>query len=133
MCAVSGDRPGRRPLHRLQRGIEFVDARDRIFQIVHLDAEMIDPRTAPFAPRNAIQPDIAVADDHGACRPWLARRLHAEQGFVEARVDRVMIRCDRDVIDFGTHGRRTPLANYHGGLHAPDLIKSAAPRPWYSP
>jgi hypothetical protein len=97
-----------RALHCLQCRIEFADTCDRVFQIVYLDPEMIDSRTTSFAPRNAIQPNIAVANDDSARWPGFARRLHTEEGFIEARVDRVMIRCDRDMIDLGTHCKRAP-------------------------
>jgi len=104
MRAVRRIGPDRWPLQRLQFGIELLHPRNRIFEIVHLDAEMIETRRASVAPRDMGHADIPVADRDGARgRERLLAGLHAEQRLVEARVHGVEIAGDGDVIDAGRH------------------------------
>src|SRR5205814_4349513 len=102
--------------------IEFRDTRNGVLDIVDFDAEMIEPAGAPVAARNHVHADIAVAQHDRACRPGLARRLHAEEGLVEPAVQRVLVGRDGDVIDARGHApppRRNDQAGATAGAASP--------------
>ncbi len=78
MGGDAGERPRRRALEPFDLRVCLAHTLEHGFDVLDLDAEMIEPRRAPGAPRIDVEPDIAVADRHRALRPRLARRLHAE-------------------------------------------------------
>src|SRR5206468_8908622 len=97
--------------------------------IVDFDAEMIEPAGAPVAARNHVHADIAVAQHDRARGPGLARRLHAEEGFVEPAVQRILVGRDGDVIDARGHGpppRRNDQAVATAGAASPGISKPRA-------
>src|SRR5262249_24377506 len=110
MRGIGRERADRRTLQSAQGGIEFGDPRQRVFEVLDLDAEMVQARIASIAPRYAIQPDIAIADYDIPDRPGLARRLHPKQRLIEAPVQRVLLRGYGNVIDARRHGTSSPLA-----------------------
>jgi hypothetical protein len=105
---VRGERgigPYRRTLQRVRFRIEFLHPPDRVLDVVDFDAEMVEAAGAPVAPGNVGHAGITVAERDRALRrqPIGLSLLHAEQGFVEAGVDRVMVAGDGDVIDARGH------------------------------
>src|ERR1700704_1477526 len=127
--AVGGEGADGRALYGAQRRIEFRDARNGVLDIVDFDAEMIEPAGAPVAARNYVHADIAVAQHDRARRPGLARRLHAEEGFVEPAVQRILVGRDGDVIDARGHGpppRRNDQAVATAGAASPGISKPRA-------
>src|SRR5204863_8973814 len=100
-----------------------------VLDIVNFDAEMIQAAGAPVAARNYVHPDIAVAQHDRARGPGLGRRLHAEEGFVEPTVQRILVGRDGDVVDARGHGpppRRNDQAVATAGAASPGISKPRA-------
>src|SRR5260221_5889407 len=126
--AVGGEGADGRALYRAQRRIEFRYRRNGGLDIVDFDAEMIEPTGAPVAARNHVHADIAVAQHDRARGPGLARRLHAEEGFVEPPVQRILVGRDGGVVDARGHGppRRNDQAVATAGAAIPGISKPRA-------
>ena len=85
-------------------GIFFRHFLTHLFQILDLDAEMIETCLAAAAARNECHADIAVADRNGAnFARCVAGHLEPEHGAIEHAKERVVIAGDGEMIEFAEH------------------------------
>src|SRR6185437_10514266 len=83
----------------VSRSMISLDTGQRLGEIIDLDSEMIQPAVAAVTARNAIQPNITVADHDRACRARLAGCPHAEERLIKPAVLRVIIAGNGNVIN----------------------------------
>ena len=116
MGAVGGKRAVRRPLQHGDLGIFLLDAPDRLFDVVDVDAEMMQPGHVTGLAADHGDADIAVADADGVVgadrllfffRPRL-RPLHAESGFEELGLADEVFADDGEVLDSSKHKPHKP-------------------------
>jgi len=102
--AVAGERAVAGPLHDLDVGILSGDLVAHLVEALDFDAEMIEPRPAPAAPRDQRHAEIAVTDrDRADFARGVARCLEPEHRAVEHPEQRVVVARDGQMIELAEH------------------------------
>src|SRR3954452_18677555 len=102
--AVAGERPVARPLHDLDVGILLRDLGTDLFEVLNLDAEMVEAGLAAAAAGDQRHAEIAVADRNRAdLARRIARGLQTERRAVEHAEQRVVIARDGEVVELPEH------------------------------
>src|SRR5258706_2812511 len=100
--AREGARPG--ALQNFDCGVALAQPRADSLGVLHLHAEVVEPRRAARLARIDVETHVAIADGHGSLRPLVGSTPHAEHRLVESALERVLVADDGDVLDLRRHG-----------------------------